>query len=87
MGKETLTFGGIEIEKKFFSCHKSTIFLEDVDSDKVLVSNKIFSDAKNYKYFIGFLYNNHKVKPLQIMLPKTSAEVKNMMGKLNIAIF
>ena len=32
---------------------------------------------KNYKYFIGYLYDNHKVKPLHIMLPKTRAYVKS----------
>ena len=26
---------------------------------------------KNYKYFIGYLHNDHKGKPLHIMLPKT----------------
>ena len=31
---------------------------------------------KNYEHFIGYLYNDHKVKPLHIMLPKTSAYVK-----------
>ena len=31
---------------------------------------------KNYKYFIDYLYNDHKVKSLYIMLPKTSAYVK-----------
>ena len=31
----------------------------------------------NYKYFIGFFYNDHKAKPLHIMLPKTSAYVKS----------
>ena len=35
----------------------------------VLVSNKIFFGEKNYKYFIDYLYNEHKVKPLHIMLP------------------
>ena len=32
---------------------------------------------KNYKYFTGYLYNDHKVKALQIMLPKSSAYVKS----------
>ena len=32
-------------------------------------------------YFIGYLYNNHKVKPLNIMLPKTSANVKSCDGQ------
>ena len=31
---------------------------------------------KNYKYFIGYLYNDDKVKPLLIMFPKTSPYVK-----------
>ena len=29
-----------------------------------------------YKYFIGYLYNDHKAKSLYIMLPKTSAYIK-----------
>ena len=33
----------------------------DVDIEKVLVSNKISFGEKNYKYFIGYLYN--EVKP------------------------
>ena len=37
----------------------------------------ISSSEKNYKYFIGYLYNDYKVKPLHIMLPKTSAYVKS----------
>ena len=55
-------------------------FLEDVDIKKVLVSNKISFDEKNYKYFIG---QGYKLKPLHKMLPK---KVK-MMGKLNECIF
>ena len=52
MGK-VLTFGNIEIEKNEFYCHKSLIFLKDVGIEKVLVSNKISSGEKIYKYFIG----------------------------------
>ena len=36
---------------------------------------------KKYKYFISNLYNNCKVKPLHIMLPKTSAYVYSYDGK------
>ena len=32
---------------------------------------------KNCKYFFGYLYNDHKVKPLHIMLPKTSTYVQS----------
>ena len=42
-----------------------------------LIYNKISSDERNYKYFIGYLYNNPKLKRLHIMLPKTNAYVKS----------
>ena len=58
MGKETLTFGDIEIKKNRFYRHKSPIFLKDVDIEKALVSNKVSAGEKNYKYFIGYLYND-----------------------------
>ena len=44
---------------------------------KALVSNKISFEEKDYKYFIGYLYNDNKVKPIHIMLPKTSAYIKS----------
>ena len=68
MGKEILTFRNIEIFK-------------DLDIEKVLVSNKISLGEKNYKYFIGNLHNDHKVKPLHMMLPKTSAYLKSYDGQ------
>ena len=43
MEKEILTFGDIEVEKNKFYHDKSSIFLKDVDIEKVLVSSKIFS--------------------------------------------
>ena len=66
-------FRDTEIEKNRSS---TPIFLKDVDIEKVLVSNKISFDEKNYKYFIDYLYNDHKFKSLHIMLPETSAYVK-----------
>ena len=44
--------------------------------EKVFVSNKISFGEKSYKYFIGYLYTDRKIKPLHIMLPKTTAYVK-----------
>ena len=37
--------------------------------------------VKNYKHFIGYLYDNHKVKALHIMLPKTTAYLKSYDGQ------
>ena len=71
-------FGYIEIEKNKFYRHKSP------KSQKVLVSNVSFGE-KNYKYFIGYLSNAHKVKPLH-MLSKTSAFVKSYDGQFKCSM-
>ena len=87
MGEETLTLGDTEIEKNQFCHYKTRIFLGDADIKKVLASNNIYSGEKSYNYFIGYMYNGNKVKPLHIMIPKTSAYVKSYDGKLNGCIF
>ena len=45
MEKEIIRFGNIDIEKQKFDHYKS-YFLEDIDMDNVLVSNKISSGKK-----------------------------------------
>ena len=72
MSKDILTFDNTEFEKNKVYLHKTPILLEDVDIEKVLLSNKISLDETNYKY----LYNNHEVKSLHIIPPNTSAYVK-----------
>ena len=84
MGKEFLTFEDIEIEKNKFYHHKTPIFLGDVDIEKVLASNKISLGEKNYKYFIGYLYNGNKFKPLNIMLPKTRISLPEKCPNTNL---
>ena len=77
MGKEFLIFGDIKILKNKFYRQKIPNFEKVVDIEKVLdLSIKIFAGEKNYKYFIGYLHNDHKVKPLHIMLAKVSTHVK-----------
>ena len=65
---------GLEIEKVNFTA-TTLLFFEGCREqiEKVLVSNKISFGEKSFKYFIGYFYNDHKVKPLHVMLPKTSA--------------
>ena len=82
MGNEILKFGSTEIKKKTnFTAIRLLCFLKDVDIEKVLVSNKIPFGEKNDKYFVGYLHNDHKVKSLHIMLPKTSTYVKSYDGQ------
>ena len=64
-------------KKKHHNHHKTQNLSKDIDIEKVLVSNKIFFRENNYKFFIGYLHNDKKVKPLYIMIPKTSAYVKS----------
>ena len=73
MSKKKLIFAGIEIEKNKFYRH--------VDIEKVLVSTKIFFGEKNCKYYIDYLYNDHKVKPSHIMLLQVSTNVKSYDGQ------
>ena len=52
-----------------------------MDIDKELVSERISFGEKSYKYFIGDLYNDHKVRPLHTVLPKTNTYVKTYDGQ------
>ena len=53
----------------------------------MLISNKVSFREKNHKYFIGYFYDDHKFKPLHIMLPKTSAYVKSYDGQIKWMYF
>ena len=63
-------------KRKKISPKKTPILGGDVDIKKVLVSNKIAFGDKNYKHFIGYLYNNHKVQRLDKMFPKKQVKKK-----------
>ena len=41
------------------------------------MSNNISSGQKNYKYFVGYLYDDYKIKPFLMMFPKTNTYVKS----------
>ena len=81
MGKEIITFCDIENEKQKFYRHKSPMFLEDLDIENVLVSNKISSGKKAINTLLINLHDHYQTKPLHITLPKTSAYVKRYDGK------
>ena len=69
-----------KLKKKIFTIIR-LLFLKDVDIAKLLVSNKVPFGKNSWKYFIGYLHNGHKVKPLHKVLPKTSAYVKMYDGQ------
>ena len=49
------------------------LFWVDVDIEKVLVSSKFFLAKKCNKHFIAYFYDNHEVKPLQMVLESHNA--------------
>ena len=59
MVKDLLTFGNIEIEKNNFFCHKSPIVLKDIDTEKVLVSKKIYVCYVCKRLFLVFSTKLH----------------------------
>ena len=57
------------------------MFFEDVDTKSILIYDKVSSGKKNYKYFIGYMDDDYKIKPFSIIFPKTSVCVKRYVGK------
>ena len=66
---------------------KSQLFLDDLDTDKMFVSNKVSSNEENYKYTIGYKDDDYKMKPSCIMLSKRVHMSNVMLVKLNWYIF
>ena len=72
MEKTVTRFGEIEIEKQKLHSDKIPISIKKVLIKKILVSNKVSSCKKGFKYFIGYK-DAKKIRPLSIFLPKMSA--------------
>ena len=60
--------------------------IDDVDIDKILISNKASFGQKGYQYFIGYKYDDYKINPLCIMLSKIRGYVKSF-DEINIFLF
>ena len=68
-----------KLRKKHFTTIK--LVLDDVDFENVLVTTKISSGEKSYKYFIGYLYDDNDIKPLLIIILKTCTYVESYDGQ------
>ena len=62
MGKETITFGDIEVEKQIFHSHKNPVSIYDVNIDKIVISNKVSFGKRGFKYFIGYENSSRKTR-------------------------
>ena len=72
MEKTIIKFGDIEIKKQKFHQNERPISIENVDINKIVVSNKVSFRKKGFKYFIGYK-DAKKVRPSSIFLPNMSA--------------
>ena len=61
--------------------------IDDVDNDKILMSNKVSFGQKGYQYFIGYKYDDYKINPLCIMLSKIRGYVKSSDENKYISFF
>ena len=69
---ENIKFGDTETKKHKFWQHKSPIFINNLDINNTVVSNKVSFSKKGFKCFIGYK-DAKKVRPLCIFLPRMSA--------------
>ena len=72
MDKKIIKFDKTEIEKYKFHQHKSPILINNLNINKIVISNKASFGKKDFKYFIGYTDAN-KIRPLSIFLPKMGA--------------
>ena len=54
MEKIIIKFGDIEIEKQKFHQHKKPVSINNIDINKIVVSNKVSFGRTGFKYFIGY---------------------------------
>ena len=54
MDKTIIKFDDTEVEKYKFRQHKSPFLIDNIDINKILVSNKVSFGKKNFEYFVGY---------------------------------
>ena len=70
MSGKSINFGDKRIRKSDFYKNKKITKIDDIDVNKILVSEKQLYGAKNsFKYFIGY-NNNDLIRPLCVRLPQ-----------------
>ena len=75
MSSRKIKFGDKEADKKEFYSSKQAIFLDSVDLNKIVVSNKWKINDTTYKCLCGYL-NNDVIQPLCVILPQMSGYIK-----------
>ena len=85
MDKKIIKSDGNEIEEYKFHQNKSPISINDIDINKVVVSNNLSFVKQVFKYFIGYQVAKEN-KPLSIFRPKMSVYKRGLI-KLDVCIY
>ena len=75
MNSQGIKFGDINVDKKEFYSSKHTLFLNDVDSDKIVVSSKRKINDTTCKYYVGY-NSGDLIRPLCVIMPQMTGYIK-----------
>ena len=76
MNKQTLKFVDTVVNKKVFYASKQIIVLHSVNTNKIVVSYTVKHSDDGFTYFIGYLHDDHVIRPLCIILPQMTGYIK-----------
>ena len=70
MSEKSIKFGYEKVNKRSFCKNKKTFKVEDIDTNKILVSKKELCDEekKLFRYIIGYNDDDDVIRPLYIKL-------------------
>ena len=84
MVEKIIYFDDTEIEKHKFHQYKSPILIDNVDINKIVVSNKSSFGKKDFKYFIG--YKDTKKLDLYTFPFQKLVHIEEILIKLNVVL-
>ena len=75
MDSQQIKFGETNVDKKEFYSSKHVVFLDAVDLNKIVVSNRWKINNTTCKYYCGYL-NNEIIRRLCVIMPQMDGYIK-----------
>ena len=75
MAAQEIKFGNAAINKKEFYSSKHTLFLKDVQLDKIVTSSKRKINETTCKYYVGYCKDD-LIRPLCVIMPQMNGYIK-----------
>ena len=78
MKSKTLSFGETCINKNAFHHNKSSININEVEINKIVLFNKTsYSNKGSFKHHIGYRHKDGTLSPLNVHLPQLTGYAKH----------